>query len=143
MAMDREPEGELLRKMSPRTGALVDYIIASKAREEARRREVVDDVLSRTGLSEEDLIEPIIEHPRMAALLAQAVQAAASATEDVQIRALGAAVSAGFLADDDARVDEAAIATAAVARIGTVHIRGLFALVNEPKVLGEERHPAV
>jgi hypothetical protein len=125
---DWGPERALLRSLSPRAGALVDYAEASRARAGRRVEEMALTAVEASGLDAEELLGRIAESEQLSVLFAIAVEAARRSQLQAKVRALGRAVASGALAADEATVDEAQLVAATLATLEAPHIRALLLL---------------
>jgi hypothetical protein len=133
---DWEPERKLIRGLSARLGALVDYVYDVRQRAEARAGLMLDIAASQAG-TEERLLEAIGSDERRLRLLEQAIRAAETSRVEEKVHAIGRALASGALAEDDAVIDEVSILIAAIADLEIPHIRVLRLLMQIPLTLGQ------
>jgi hypothetical protein len=76
-------------------------------------------------MSADDVLELVDGNDRLNELAARALAAAAAATTDAKIRALGRALASGVLAADEATVDAEMLVVDALARLEAAHVRVL------------------
>lgn len=125
---DWEPERALVRGLSPRAGALLDYVNASRQRAAVRVRLMATTAMEQSGLDVEELLRRITDNEQLSILFAMTVEAAQRSHIDSKVRALGRALASGALVSDDASLDEAQLVAATLAALEVPHVRAMLVL---------------
>jgi hypothetical protein len=105
----------------------LEYIQDAPRRAWLRVKAATDEAADRFGDAEK-LLERISSDGRLLWLLDTTVDAAARASTEQKARALGRALAEGALANDDARLDEAALMTRIIADVEPIDVRVLARL---------------
>jgi hypothetical protein len=100
----------------------------------------LDVASSTTGIDIDDLIGRLLADRNRAQLLAEVLNASATATLDETIKALGRCIATGALADDDTAVSTEVAFVAALADIERPHLRVLTWMESDPEKPGHLRN---
>jgi hypothetical protein len=120
-----------LAVLSPdREKALSVYLERAEARRRRRAVEFEQEVLKHANLSEEELLQRILNDEAAAELFEQAVLRAIATAEEKKRKALARAVACGLLAEDAASLDATQLQMRAIGALEPAHIRVLLIIGN-------------
>jgi len=125
---DWTPEMDLIKGLSPRTGAVLQYVQATRARAAARQRMFVSTVLNESALEADDLAERLQSDARLSALFETALDAAVRSADEAKLLLLARVVAQA--AGETASVDDSALIAATVRELEPPHVRALVALAG-------------
>jgi hypothetical protein len=115
--------------LSPMAAELLEKAAAEWRREGERRAGVaLSEALLTAHASIEEFLNTIGSDPARLNLLAETIDAAARSNLDAKVRMLGAALGSGALAQDAARVDEAALKVRVLGELEAPHLKVLDAI---------------
>ncbi|MEV4414073.1 hypothetical protein [Catellatospora sp. NPDC049609] len=131
-ALDRlRPELKLAAGLVPVVGpALAQYIDDHAERRRARIAAVGRSFSSESGADPENLLAVAAAHERLSDLVADVMESAQRTSSERKLAAFGRILASGFLAHDDAAVDELELIHAAVRDMEGGHLRVLDRLAQ-------------
>jgi hypothetical protein len=120
------PELKLLFRHVPMIGnAWAEYVDDCIKREQDRLRRVAEEFEVASGASFQDLLEAVKGDEQLADLMADVITAATEAGSTKKLKALGRALAAGYLANDEAAVDVSRLLVTIVADMDPAHVKVL------------------
>jgi hypothetical protein len=116
-----------------REKAISTYVERIDARQQQRAEEFQQEVLKATDLSQEELLQLLLDDDSANELFGQAVMKAIHTADELKRHAMARAVASGLLLNDDALMDVANLHMRTIAALEVAHIRILlvFAQLQE------------
>ena len=125
---DWSPEVNLVKGLSPRVGAVLEYVRAARERSAARRRMFVSTVIEASGLDAEALATRLRDDEDFAALFETALDASARSAYEQKLSLLARVVAQA--ASDTASIDDAQLTAATICDLEPPHVRALTVLAG-------------
>jgi hypothetical protein len=122
------PEINLVKGLSPRTGAVLEYVRAVRERSAARCRMFAGDVIDGSGLDADGLAARLRDDEQFAALFETALDASVRSADERKLRLLARVVAQA--ASDTASIDDAQLVAATIRDLEPPHVRALAILAD-------------
>jgi hypothetical protein len=135
---DWTPEVELVKGLSPRLGAVLQYAQAVSQRATARRQILVAAVLEDSKLEAGDFIRHLHNDERLSALFETTLDAASRSAYESKLLLLARVVAQAI--NDKARIDDSVLMAATIRELDPPHVRALLILARTPTHLTSTDH---
>lgn len=132
---DWTPEVELVKGISPRLGAVLQYAQAVNERATARRQMFVGELLEDSGLEPDDVIKRLHEDERLSALFETALDTVARSAYESKLLLLARVVAQAI--DDKASIDDSILLAATIRELEPPHVRAFIILARNPTWLND------
>jgi hypothetical protein len=135
---DWTPEVELVKGLSPRLGAVLQYTQAVSRRATARRQLLVAAVLEDSELEADDFIKHLHNDERLSALFETALDAASRSAYESKLLLLARVVAQAI--NDEASIDDSVLMATTIRELDPPHVRALIILARTPTYLTSTDH---